>query len=51
MQGRKSDLIICNDSGFELGCGEAGLDGDAFDTKAIIESSLKTPKDMHNMFA
>ncbi|GAA5815812.1 hypothetical protein MFLAVUS_009327 [Mucor flavus] len=49
MQGRKSDLIICNDSGFELGCGEAGLDGDAFDTKAIIESSLKTPKDMHNI--
>lgn len=48
--GRKSDLIICNDSGLELGCGEAGLDGEEFDTKVIVESSLKTPKVMHDMF-
>jgi hypothetical protein len=38
--GRKSDLIICNGSGLELGCGEAGLDGEEFDTKVIVESSL-----------
>ncbi|EIE92449.1 hypothetical protein RO3G_16971 [Rhizopus delemar RA 99-880] len=48
--GRKSDLIICNDSGLELGCGEAGLDGEEFDSKVIVESSLKTPKVMHGMF-
>jgi hypothetical protein len=34
----------------ELGCGEAGLDGEEFDTKVIVESSLKTPKVMHYMF-
>lgn len=48
--GRKSDLIICNDSGLELGCGEGGLDGEEFDTKVIVESSLKTPKVMHDIF-
>lgn len=48
--GRKSDLIICNDNGLELGCGEAGLDGENFDTKLIVESSLKTPKVTHDMF-
>lgn len=34
----------------KLGCGEAGLDGKKFDTKVIVESSLKTPKSMHAMF-
>jgi hypothetical protein len=47
--GRKSDLTICTDSGLELGCGEAGLDGEDFDTKVIVESSLKTSKIMHDM--
>ncbi|GAN09722.1 hypothetical protein MAM1_0286c09254 [Mucor ambiguus] len=37
-------------SGLELGCGEAGLDGEEFGTKVIAESSLKTPKLMHDMF-
>ncbi|KAG1598366.1 hypothetical protein G6F47_006485 [Rhizopus delemar] len=48
--GRKNDLIICSKSGIELGCGEAGLDPEEFDTKVIVESSLKTPKTMHDMF-
>lgn len=34
----------------ELACGEAGLESEDFDTKVIVESSLKTPKIMHDMF-
>ena len=48
--GRKSDLIICSDSGLELGCGEVGLESEDFDSKVIVESGLKTPKIMHDMF-
>lgn len=48
--GRKNDLITCSKSGIESGCGEAGLDPEEFDTKVIVESNLKTPKTMHDMF-
>ncbi|CAO3682307.1 unnamed protein product [Rhizopus stolonifer] len=34
----------------ELGCGEARLDPEEFDTKVIVESNLKAPKTMHDMF-
>jgi hypothetical protein len=47
--GRKIDLIVCSKSGMELGCGEARLEAEVFDTKVIVESSLKTPKVMHDM--
>ena len=47
---RKNDLIICNKSGMELGCGEAGLEEEEFDTKVILESCLKTPKIMYDLF-
>lgn len=34
----------------ELGCGEAGLDAEEFDTKVVVESNLKTSNTMHDMF-
>lgn len=33
----------------ELGCGEAGLETEEYDTKVMVETYLKTPKIMHDM--
>lgn len=43
-------MIICDDTGIELGCGEAGLKEEEFETKVMVESNLKAPKIMHDMF-
>lgn len=42
--------MVRDSAGFEYGCGEAGLDSEDFGTKIMLESSLKTPKIMHDMF-
>ncbi|KAL9542952.1 hypothetical protein MBANPS3_008346 [Mucor bainieri] len=47
--GRKNDLIICSSTGIELGCGEAELETEEYDTKVMMETNLKTPKIRHDM--
>lgn len=48
--GRRCDLVVRDKAGIEYACGEAGLENEDFDTKVIVESNLKAPKVMHDMF-